>query len=513
MNPLSFIRRAFSRRQTSRPEPAQPPIRGRYDAAQDSNEIKNLWAVVDQLDADASNTLAIRKKLRNRSRNERANNGHCAGVIRTHANYIVGTGPKLRLQTRSVPFNQMVEAAWGRWCESTGFMRKLRTMCRAKTGDGEAFALLVGNPNIEHKVKLDVCLVECDQVSAPVGVSQTERYVDGIHFDEYGNPQFYDVLNRHPGASWFQAGPQEFTTYAARFVCHWFGGDERPGQHRGIPELTPSLNLFGTGRRYREAVVAAAETAADLSVMIQMGTTNEGNDEAAPFTSLPIEKRTMTVTPAGATASQMKAEQPATTYDAFNRNMICEEARPLNMPYNIAACDSSGYSYSGGQLDHLTYFVSVDVERQDCESAVLNRVFAVWFNEARAAYGWGVLASPSPRHSWNWPAKPQTDPVKTASARKTNLSDGTTTLGRIYAEDGLDFEDEVVAMAHEYGVTVEEMRVKLLDSNMQKSGGGGAAPPDGKDEPDADETIPPTKAHSRFTVPSNGNGHIHGVLT
>ncbi len=486
------------------------PIRARYDAAQDSNETKNIWAVADSLDADSSNSLAVRRKLRTRSRNERANNGHCAGVIRTHANYIVGTGPTLRLQTGSTPFNQMVEAAWLRWCKASGFVRKLRTMNRAKTGDGEAFAILTDNPRLADKVKIDIRLIECDQVTAPVMMPESERYIDGIRFDAFGNPESYDVLKRHPGASWFASSMAEYDTYRAKFVCHWFGGDERPGQHRGIPELTPSLNLFGTGRRYREAVVAAAETAADNATMIEMGLTSEGADEVAPFTTLPIEKRTMTILPSGAKSSQMKAEQPTTTYDSFNRNMICEEARPLNMPYNIAACDSSGYSYSGGQLDHLTYFVSIDVERQDCESIVLDHVFALWLEEAVSAYGWSsIAAAPLPKHTWDWNAKPQTDPVKTANARKISLSCGTTTMGRIYAEDGLDFEDEVGAMAAEYGVTVDEMRVKLLESNMQKSGGSQSS--DSGEEDNEDEDAPLANAGSRFSIPSNGNGHIHGV--
>lgn len=479
----------------------RPRIRAKYDAATDSNETKNLWSATDCLDADSSNSLSVRTKLRNRSRNERANNGHCAGVIRTHANYIVGTGPKLRIQTGATGFNTMVEAAWTRWCLATGFNRKLRTMCRAKTGDGEAFAILTDNPKVADRVKLDVRLIECDQVSSPLQKAQIERYVDGIYYDEYGNPESYDVLSRHPGSSWYISRALESTNYPARFVCHWFGGDERPGQHRGIPELTPSLNLFGTGRRYREAVVAAAETAADFSVMVQMGTASDGPDEVDPFLTLPINKRTMTIMPSGAVANQMKAEQPTTTYDSFNRNMLCEEARPLNMPYNIAACDSSGYSYSGGQLDHLTYFVSIDVERQDCETSVLEKVFALWFEEAVRAYGWSVSDNPAPKHAWDWCGKPQTDPEKTANSRKTRLSCGDIAPSECAAEDGVDFEDRCIALANDYGKTVEEIKEKLFESNFQKSGG---APEPKKKEPDSSD-------NKTQTPPANGraNGHSH----
>lgn len=457
-------------------EQRRRPIRASYDAAQDSNEVINIWASSDALDADAANSLWVRTKLRQRARYERANNGHVSGILQTQANYVIGTGPKLRLQTNSPGFNSMVETAWKRWALSVNLAKKLRTMCRAKTGDGEAFALIADNPNCPDVVKLDIRLIECDQVSAPLTKADDENYIDGIAFDTFGNPISYDVLTRHPGSSWYAPVIRnEFKTFDARFVCHWFGGDERPGQHRGVPELTPTLNLFGTGRRYREAVVAAAETAADFAVMVEMGIPDDGADLADPFVALPIQKRMMTTLPAGAKSAQMKAEQPTTTYESFTRNMICEEARPLNMPYNIAACDSSGYSYSGGQLDHQTYFVSLDVERQDCESAVLDKIFSVWFSLAQDAYQWTVNPSPSPAHAWDWQGKPHSDPTKIADSRKTRLSCGDASPSEFAAEDGVDYEDRLAALANDYGVTVEEIKAKLFDSNFQKSGGGAAA--------------------------------------
>jgi capsid protein len=177
----------------------------------------------------------------------------------------------------------------------------------------------------------------------------------------------------------------------------------------------------------------------------------------------------MVVAPAGATAAQMKAEQPTTTYDMFVRNMICEEARPLNMPYNIAACDSSGYSYSGGQLDHQTYFVAIGVDRQDCESEVLNKIFTVWFEQAVEVYGWTRGPGFTPKHGWNWNKKPQNDPSKTANARKTNLSTGATLLSDIYAEDGEDYEDKIVQMADNFGKTVAEMKEALFKAAFPSS--------------------------------------------
>ena len=43
----------------------------------------------------------------------------------------------------------------------------------------------------------------------------------------------------------------------ANAVIHWFRAD-RPGQHRGVPEITPALPLFAQLRRYTLAVLGAA---------------------------------------------------------------------------------------------------------------------------------------------------------------------------------------------------------------------------------------------------------------
>ncbi len=341
--------------------------------------------------------------------------------------------------------------------------------------------------------------------SAPLRRMNSQNYIDGTHFDKFGNRTAYDILRRHPGSGWYKAAPiPEHDTIPASHVIHWFKAT-RPGQHRGIPELTPSLSLFGTGRRFREATLAAAETAADFAVMLEMGLANNESDEVAPFTTLEIEKRMLTVMPAGSTAAQMRAEHPATTYQEFVRQMICESARPISMPYNIAACNSSDYTFSGGQLDHQTYFVKVGIERQSCVIEVLDRVFELWFEQAVRAYGWAVDDAPAPRHDWIWAKKPQNDPVKTALARKHTLAFGGTLLSDIFAEDGDDFEDKVEQMAADFGVGVDEMRAKLFEAVFPKSGGAPGMEQPAKPKPESGDREPNAPAAK---ASGNGNGRI-----
>ncbi len=471
------------------------PIRGSYDAASLGGMNKQHWLSADALDADSANSKAIRQRISQRARYEFANNGLGRGIQLTQANYVVGRGPKLRMQTGSPGFNSMVEAAWKSWAKEVNLAKKLRTAIKAKVSDGETFIIISQNPRMRHRVKLGLKQVECEQVTTPFLGTDEPNKIDGITFDEFGNVLFYDVLKQHPGGQLSGFG-QEVDEVPARFMLHLFRED-RAGQHRGVCEVASSLNCYAVGRRFREAVVVAAENIANFSLFIKTDQLpDDGADVTIPFSTLPIEKGMLTALPATYDTFQPKPEQPSATYPEFIREQAGEQARPLNMPHNIARADSSGYSFSGGKLDHLTYFVSVDVEQQDIEEDVLDPLFDVWFAEAVLRFGWVVPAEPPPNHGWDWPEKPIIDEVKHANANKTNLSTGVAVLRRIYGEGGVDFEEELPRMAEDYGVTPDEMRAALFRAHF------GAAAPEPSEPPPA-----PTPGRNRMaTAGRNGNG-------
>ena len=95
--------------------------------------------------------------------------------------------------------NRFVEQEFFAWAEAVGLAEKLRTMRLARVADGEAFGLLTSNERIDSPVKLDVRLIEADQVASPTLELDRPRYIDGIQFDADGNPISYDVLREHPG--------------------------------------------------------------------------------------------------------------------------------------------------------------------------------------------------------------------------------------------------------------------------------------------------------------------------
>lgn len=451
-----------------RPPPVTPSkgkpevlvMRGSYDSARDGTDLDGHWAHADAYDADSANSRTVRHKLVRRSRYEAGSNGFYSGIMRTHVNMVVGIGPTLRALTGNTAFNQAMERDWYAWSQAVQLRRKLWCMGHARTQDGEALGVLITNPNISHRVQLDVLLLETEQCQTPYLPYAERGYIDGIRFDEYNNPLWYDILPYHPGSSWGYAITDPIPVPASQ-VLHWFKL-ERPGQHRSIPECEATLNVGAMSRRFREATVASAETAASISALLKTQLSPADVDDFEPIaagSTFEMQRRMLMALPNGYDATQMRAEHPNAQYGEFNRALVSEGARPLSMPYNAAACDSSTYSFASGKLDTLCYRAAIDVERADCNELVLDPLFAAWYRE------WTIITGRRdvvPTHQWDWPAHPIIDAEAEGRAVDSKLRNGTMTLRRAYADAGLDFEDELQVMAQDFGKTVEEMREILL---------------------------------------------------
>jgi lambda family phage portal protein len=430
-------------------------LRARYDAAQTTRENLRHWAMADALSADAAASSDVRKKIRERARYEVANNSYAKGITLTLADYCVGTGARLQVLTEDDAFNNAIEEAFMRWSHQVGLAAKLRTMRMAKSTDGEAFALLTGNGRLSGPVKLDVSLVEADRVTTPwTGSPMAQTEVDGIRLDRHGNPVEYTILNHHPGDAENTSG--DFRRIDADSVIHWFRPD-RPGQHRGISEITPALPLFAQLRRYTLAVLGAAETAADFAAVLF--TDAPANGEAAavePMDVVELEKRMATVLPDGWKLGQIKAEQPATAYAEFKRELLNEIARCLNIPLNIALCNSAGYNYASGRLDHQVFFKAIRIEQADMAATVLDKILGAWIQEAMLTTEFSLLRTlrylP---HQWFFDGHEHVDPAKEANAQKIRLESNTTTLATEYARQGKDWESELHQRAKEIQLMTE----------------------------------------------------------
>ena len=437
-------------------------IRAGFDSAATNDGNRRHWMHADGLSADAAASPEVRRILRNRARYETANNAYAKGIVLTLANDVVGTGPRLQLLTDDEVGNTRLEQAFAAWSKEVGLPEKLRTMRMARATDGEMFIVLTNNPNLRSPIKLDLRLIEADQVTTPDLSILDEGAVDGIVFDAFGNPVEYHMLKGHPGDARTGFLGIEYDRVPAESVIHYFRVD-RAGQSRGIPDITPALPLFAQLRRFTLAVLGAAETAADFAGILYTDTPANGEADAVePMDAIELEARSLLTMPGGWKMSQMQAEQPATTYAEFKREILSEIARCLNMPVSVASGDSSRHNYASGRLDHQGYFKNIRVEQDHLACAVLDRILAAWLDEAVLVSDLMSLrlrtliaSGGKVAHQWFWDGTEHVDPAKEANAQATRLSSHTTTLANEYARQGRDWETELRQRAKEIALMQE----------------------------------------------------------
>ena len=420
-------------------------IRARFDAAQTTKDNAKHWGAAEFLSADAEADPNVRKILRTRARYEVQNNSYARGIVSTIANDTVGTGPRLQMLTDSEDVNRRIEHDFTVWAKRVHLPTKLRTIRMARCQDGEAFVIMAQNPNLKSNVRLDLQLIEADRVTDDeLNVDATS--VDGITFDPFGNAKSYKVLKNHPGGT--AAFDLDFKTVRAEDMIHVFRQD-RPEQHRGIPEITSALPLFAHLRRFTLAVVSAAEAAADFAGVLYTDAPANGEADAVEaMDSIQLERNMLLTMPGGWKMAQVDPKQPVTTYGEFKHEILNEIARCLNIPYNIAACNSSGYNYASGRLDHQTYYKSLKVDQAFMEETVLDRILERWLRE------WALVNrervdSCDCRHVWFWDGHEHVDPSKEATAQEKRLANNTTTLAAEYAKQGKDWETELRQRAKE----------------------------------------------------------------
>tara|TARA_R110000803_G_scaffold3285_6_gene11213 strand:- start:12282 stop:13949 length:1668 start_codon:yes stop_codon:yes gene_type:complete len=455
-------------------------IKAKYDAAHTGVGNENHWANSDKLDPHNAASLKVRSVLRSRSRYEVIeNNPFLKGIILTLANDFVGrSGPKLQITDKrlSPDRRKAIEERFATWSKSIKLRQKLWRMRVAKITDGETFLRAYtnyGGGKRQHPLRLDLQVLECDRVSSYTHLSsnmgnekRAYNEIDGVRFDSYENPLAYHILNKHPGGSIMMdqhAGQGQWTPTES--VIHWFRQDR--GWLRGIPELTPSLPLCAILRRYTLAIIRHAETAADLTALIESEGPPGGNswtDGAGgvttddPFDTFPIEMGSIVNLPWGYKVKQLNPVPFGVQYDEFVGSLLREIIRPIHVPYNMQVGTSKDSNMASAVVDRDIYRSGQESERSHCNEEVMDPTFELFWDEAtllRGYLGDDLLRSDNtwrhelPAHVWRWDriGQDHTDPAKVANMIKT-YSDMKVMTDRdiqevYYNRDVEDWRDEV----------------------------------------------------------------------
>ena len=424
------------------------------DAAADSRHTDKHFT--DATGQPLSNVLAqdldtVRKRLRY----EVPNNGDATGMVDTLATAIVGIGPSLQVYTGNSDLDAAVEDEFSAYADDCDFVEPNQSLAellaqgiRDDCLAGEDFLSPTTDPDFTGAVKLRLQGIAPELVSTPWSRINDSRVRNGIEFDERGKKIRYWVAGAHPRDS--QAKFADISAWRAvdvRDMIHSFIRLEA-GQHRGYPWFAPALPEMAATRRWVLAVLSAAETAADVSFVLQ--TTLATLDEPVKIDEMDVihwARNAGLTLPAGWEAHQFKAEQPQATHKDFIRERLRSMGRPLGMPYNVAAADSTGLNFASGRLDQQLFYVAILVKRSWLARRKLKPIFRRWLGEAS-------LAIPALRPlaglnldriartaEWYW-RSPQIhgDPLKESKAITEQLHNGSKTFIDVCSEAGLDWQ-------------------------------------------------------------------------
>jgi len=426
--------------------------RSQYDAAATTRHNAKHWTYADGSDADSALSPDL-PTLRNRARDEIRNNSYAKGIVDTFSNDVIGPGPTLQY----IPEVETKFNAWMRESDMSGrlsFADSLKLNIVQLLESGEALISLSGNRylNIDYSTHIDgvqertpglkLLQIEPDRLSTPWGYIGSPSMREGVEVDVYGKPLRYHILRQHPGdATNYQQ--DQYNIVDADNIIHLFRQD-RPGQSRGVPWITPALPLFADLRRYTQAVIAAAETAADLSAVLEGTAEDLQPADIDALDVIDIERRSMVTLPLGWKMNQFKPEQPTTSYKDFKHEIINEICRCLNMPLNVGLGNSAGYNYASGRLDWQVYYQTIAVIRSWVGRIVCDRVFSEWLREAVMIPGYFspqttiLIHNNTEKVEWLWIGRKHVDPQKEANASKTRTDTGISTLIDEWVSEGKD---------------------------------------------------------------------------
>lgn len=360
-------------------------VYARYDVAQTTPENERFWINSDYKSPRSAGDRSVRQKIRARARYEAQESGsHAKGIVLAKTNDVIGKGPALQVLTGNKEFNKALERKWTAWAREINLPAKLRTMYAAKVVDGEAFAERINNQRLRNGVNVDIRVTEADLWTDPLWAGNSVQEDDGIRYDRVGNPELYRRLKYHPGDNFTDLSPLDYEDLGAENVIHWFRKD-RPDQRRGISELAPSLPLFAELRRYRLAVLAASEIAANYAAVMYSDAPAFGEDPddmEEAFMEIELHRRAMITLPGGWKMQQLRAEQPTTQFSEFCESILAEIGRVTLTPLNIVLGSSRDYNFASGRLDYLLYWQHNDIDRCDCDMEVLERLFEWFVDEA-----------------------------------------------------------------------------------------------------------------------------------
>lgn len=460
-------------RRKRRQERRAIPVRASVLNSVDDRQNAAYFTTAQDNSADRICSTQERKRLRAMCRKVFLDNSFALNAARSLALSVYGSGPSLQVKTDDDVLNTAIEQLYKRWRKQTEYDTKFLTAIQALCSDGEAFFRLYQDPYVSVG-GWNVELIEAYRVESRTTEMLLPNEYDGILYDDYGHPVEYTLLIVHDNPMYPQ--PLEWETVSADRMEHLFIPC-LANQRRGLPLLQSALQTLASLQKLEDSTLAAAETAAKLSFVLETdldptvdlnGQYVTADDGFGAFDTITLPKTNAGLTlPSGFKVSQLKAEQPTTAYSPFKTDCLIGVGAAIGEPRNIVLNDSSSYNYSSARLDaqvferwsatiqtlcvkildsHFKTIISAIADSNPATKTLLER-----YRLDAIPFGW-YFAQPT-----------HIDRQKEAAADVMLLKNNCMSLRDYYAKQGRDWRQELEQIAAErrmmaeLGITPEDI--------------------------------------------------------
>lgn len=416
-------------------------------------------------------------------------------------------------------FCRIVEAEWHRYawapeeCDLAGkatIAEMLDGVIRYYLAGGEAFGVLdflsVGQRKLYGiRTGTKISLVAPHRLKRET--AEFQGLDQGIFHDALGRATHYRFRRRESGMDVDHDVPA-FDGHGLRRVVHVMDRGDNPDSPRGISPMAPVMKVVAQFDQLADATLATALMQTVFAATINspeasvaaFEAINSLNDEEYPD----LRKDLMDVW--GQRLSALKeggismndparinhlgpgekfemhtASTPGSQYLPFSQNLQREMARCVGISFESLAMDHSKASYSSVKMSLASIWPIVLRRRERIAAPFCQAIYENWLDEmiwsgaipvkgGYAAYAANRLDVVDTE--WRGPERPSADPYKDALANKVELEMGTTTLQRIYAAKGLNWEEETDQIARE----MAKLKEIEMPAPFGRSQGGGAGP-------------------------------------
>ncbi|TXI91909.1 MAG: phage portal protein [Neisseriales bacterium] len=339
---------------------------------------------------------------------------------------------------------------------------------------------------------LKLKIIEADRIMDPNNKEPNKNILGGIELDDDGAPVAYYLVNQLPYAqnygkiqpTLWKRIPAFGSKTGRRNILHLFNV-ERPGQRRGIPILSPVMEMFKQLTRYTEAEIMSAIVASSFSVFIkkvnptqatfdqvsqnaaQRMTGNVGQQTQAPsnYANYRIEPGLVMEMNPNESIEIANPTRPNTGYGDFVDSILKQVAVGLGLPQEYMLKNMNS-SYSASRAAIMLAWEMFNTRRKWLVREFCQPVYEEWLSEAVAKSRVnlpGFFDNLSIKAAWsrtNWiGTNPiQIDPVKEVTAAKIRIDECLSTREHEAMKIGSGSFDEILPIREIEEIGMDKVR-------------------------------------------------------